>query len=176
MAFILNKNLVFIDSMQFMYSSLEKLIKNLTDDDLKYLAQEFGSKDLELLKQKDAYPYEYMSSFKRFSEEKLPDQKYFYSSVKDETTGDNGEKIDGHIRDEDYLACNKIWNKFNMKNMGNDHDYYLNKDVLLLADVSEKFIDTCLKSCNQFHNILRLFNVLLNFPFTTCETISDYHL
>ena len=69
MAFILNKNLVFIDSMQFMYSSLEKLIKNLTDDDLKYLAQEFGSKDLELLKQKDAYPYEYMSSFKRFSEE-----------------------------------------------------------------------------------------------------------
>ena len=32
MAFFLNKNLVFIDSMQFMNSSLEKLVKNLPDD------------------------------------------------------------------------------------------------------------------------------------------------
>ena len=51
MAFILNKNLVFIDSMQFMNSSLEKLVKNLSDDDFKYLTEEFGSKNLELLKQ-----------------------------------------------------------------------------------------------------------------------------
>ena len=57
MAFILNKNLVFIDSMQFMNSSLEKLVKNLTDDDFKYLTEAFGSKNLELLKQKDAYLY-----------------------------------------------------------------------------------------------------------------------
>ena len=33
-----------------------------------------------------------------------------------------------------------------MKNMGDYHDHYLEKDVLLLlADVFEKFIDTCLK-------------------------------
>ena len=32
-----------------------------------------------------------------------------------------------------------------MKNMGDYHDHYLKKDVLLLADVFEKFIDTCLK-------------------------------
>ena len=55
MAFILNKNFV---SMQFMNSSLEKLVKNLSGDDFKYLAEEFGFKNLELLKQKDAYPYE----------------------------------------------------------------------------------------------------------------------
>ena len=71
MAFFLNKNLVFIDSMQFMNSSLEKLVKNLSDDDFKYLTKEFGSKNLELLKQKGAYPFESMDSFKRFSEEKL---------------------------------------------------------------------------------------------------------
>ena len=46
--------------MQFMISSLEKLVKNLSDHDLKYLTKEFGSKNLELLKQKDAYPYEYL--------------------------------------------------------------------------------------------------------------------
>ena len=50
MAFILNKNLGFIDSMQFMNSSLEKLVKNLSDNNCKYLTQEFGFKNLDLLK------------------------------------------------------------------------------------------------------------------------------
>ena len=60
-----------------MNSSLEKLVKNLADNNIRYLTQEFGSKSLELLKQKDAYPYEYMNSYKRFSEEKLPDKESF---------------------------------------------------------------------------------------------------
>ena len=50
MAFILNKNLVFIDSVQFMNCSLEKLAKNLSDNDFKYLIEEFVSMNLELLK------------------------------------------------------------------------------------------------------------------------------
>ena len=50
MAFFVNKNLVFIDSMQFMKFSLEKLVKNLSDNDFKYLTEEFGPKKLELLK------------------------------------------------------------------------------------------------------------------------------
>ena len=49
-AFFLNKNLVFTDSMQFMNSSLDKLVKNLSDRDFKYLIEEFGSKNLKLLK------------------------------------------------------------------------------------------------------------------------------
>ena len=57
MAFFFNKILVFIDSMQFMNSSLDKLVKNFSDEDFKYLVGEFGSENLELLKQKDAYPY-----------------------------------------------------------------------------------------------------------------------
>ena len=60
-----------------MNSSLEKLVKKLSDDDFKYLIEEFGSKNLELLKQKGVYPYEYMDSFKRFSEDKLPDKEFF---------------------------------------------------------------------------------------------------
>ena len=59
---------MFIDSMQFMNSSLDKLVKNLSDEDFKYLVEEFGSENLELLKQKGAYPYEYMNSFERFNE------------------------------------------------------------------------------------------------------------
>ena len=49
-AFFLNKNLVFIDSMKFMNSSLEKLVKNMSENHFKYSTQEFGSKTLEHLK------------------------------------------------------------------------------------------------------------------------------
>ena len=117
-AFFLNKNLVFIKSMQFMNSSLEKLGKILSDNDFKYITKEFGSNNLKLLKQKDAYRYEYMDNFKRFNEEKYPDKRCFYSSVKDGTTDANGEILDGHLNNEEYLTCKKIWNEFNKKKYG----------------------------------------------------------
>ena len=53
MAFFLGRDLVFIDSMQFMNFSLDKLVKNLVDKDFKYLVKEFGSENLKILKQKD---------------------------------------------------------------------------------------------------------------------------
>ena len=71
MTFFSNKNLMFIGRMQFINSSLDKLVKNLSDEDFKYLVEEFGSKSLELLKQKGTYPYIYMDSFEKFNEEKL---------------------------------------------------------------------------------------------------------
>ena len=49
--------------MQFMNFSLDRLVKNLVDKDFKYLVKEFSRESLELLKQKGAYPYEYMNSF-----------------------------------------------------------------------------------------------------------------
>ena len=75
-------DLFFIDSMQFMNSSFGELLKNLSDSDFKYLTEKCGSKNSELLKQKDVYLYEYKDSFKRFGEAKLPDKKCFYSFVK----------------------------------------------------------------------------------------------
>ena len=98
---------MFIDSMQFMNSSLHKFVKNLSDEDFKYLVEKFGSENLELLKQKDDYPYEYMNSFERFNEEKLPARKYFYSSTKDGKIGDDGKISDGYISVKDYLTCEK---------------------------------------------------------------------
>ena len=71
----LNRNLVFIDSMEYLNSGLDKLVKHLSDEDSKHLVEEFGSKDLKLLKQKGAYPYEYMNTFKKFNEKKLPARK-----------------------------------------------------------------------------------------------------
>ena len=84
---------------------------------MKYLVEEFGSENLELLKQKGDYPYEYMNSFERFNEEKLPARKYFYSSTKDGKIGDDSKISDGHISLKDYLTCEQIWDKFKMKNV-----------------------------------------------------------
>ena len=108
MALFLNKNLVFVDSMQFMNSSLDKPVKNLSNEDFKYLIKEFGSENFELLKQKGAYPYEYMNNFERFNEKKLPARKYFNSSTKDGKIGNDGKILDGHISVKDYLTCEKI--------------------------------------------------------------------
>ena len=80
------------------------MLKSTSQMEKLNLEFEFVSKNLELLKQKDACPYEYMDSFKRF------DKKCFYSTVKNGTTGDSSKKLDGHINNKDYLTCKKIWN------------------------------------------------------------------
>ena len=72
-------------------------------------------------------------------------RKYFFSSTKKGKTGDDGKKSEDHITFKYYLMCENICDKFDIKDMGDYHDDYLKKDVLLLADVFEKFIDMCLK-------------------------------
>ena len=52
--------------MFFMNSNLDKLVKNLSDKDFKYLNEEFSGEKLRLVKEKGIYPYKYMSSFKKF--------------------------------------------------------------------------------------------------------------
>ena len=178
MAFFLNKNLVFIDSMQFMNSSLDKLVKNLSDEDFKYLVEEFGSENLDTLKQKGTYPYEYMNKFERFNEEKLSPRTYFFSSTKKGKVDDDGKISDGHISIKDYLTCEKIWDNFKMKNMGNYHNHYFKKYVLLLTDVSEKFIDTCLKfygldPCHYFSSPGLSWDATLKMVEIKLEKISD---
>ena len=128
-----------------MNSSLDRLAKKLWHKAFKYLIEEFGSKNLDLLKQKVAYSYEYTDSFERFNEEKLPAKKYFYSFTKDEKISDDGKISDGHISAKDYLTCKRTWDKFEMKNMSDYHDHCLKKDVLSIVDVFEKFFDMCLK-------------------------------
>ena len=100
--------------MQFMNSSLDKLVKNLSDEDFKYLVEEFGSENLEILKQKVAYPYEYMNNFERFNEEKVCARKDFFSSTKKRKINNDGKISDGHVSIKDYLPSEEIWDKFKM--------------------------------------------------------------
>ena len=79
MSFTLSNNIAFIDSMLFMKSSLDKLVKNLGSEDFKYLSEEFSGEKLELVKKKGIYPYEYFNCFKNFKESELPDTDTFFS-------------------------------------------------------------------------------------------------
>ena len=134
MAFMLGNHLVFLDSFQFMSSSLDDLIKNLPDEAFKYTKQEFKKEQFNLMKQKGIYPYDHMDSFDRFNETKLPVQQDFYSILNNE-----------HISDEQYKHAQNVWDTFNLKTMGDYHDLYLKSDILLLADVFENFRKTCLQ-------------------------------
>ena len=76
LSFNINNKLIFIDNFQFLSSSLDSLVENLSKDDPKYLIQEFDENVLDLVKQKGFYPYEYMSDFEKFKEE-LPSKGKF---------------------------------------------------------------------------------------------------
>ena len=76
MSFTINNKLSFIDNFHFLSSSLDSLIKNLSNNDFKYLNQEFDNNILDLIKQKGFYPYEYMSDLETFKEE-LPSKEKF---------------------------------------------------------------------------------------------------
>ena len=65
MAFMLGNHLTFIDSFQFMSSSLDKLVSNLPNDDLIYTSKAFKHKRLDLMSQKDFTHTTSKSSMKR---------------------------------------------------------------------------------------------------------------
>ena len=65
-----------------------------------------------------------------------------------------------------------------MKNMGDYLDYYLRKDVLLLADAFEKFVDTCLKfyrldPCHHFSSPGLSWDAMLKMTDVKLEQISE---
>ena len=98
---------------------------------------EFCNKDLNkfiLLLRKGVYSYEYMDSWERFNETSLPSKEDFYSNL-------NMENID----DIDYRHGNNVFKRFELENLRQYHDLYVQSDTLLLADAFEKFRDMCIK-------------------------------
>ena len=144
MSIIVNRNIAFIDSLQFYKGSLDTLASNLNNKDFKHLTSEFGIDQLEILKRKDAYPYEWVNSYEKFKYPTLPKKKHFYSSLKD----GKRNRSNGHISDEQYEHLKNVWDIFNFNTFEDFHNHYLKKDVLLSADSFEKFLSTCLKYYN----------------------------
>ena len=89
----------------------------------------------------------------------------------------DGKMSHGHINIKDYMTCEKIWNMFNIKNMGAYHDHYFKKEALLLTDVFEKFISTCIKykldPCHYFSSPGLIWDAMLKMTGIELEKISD---
>ena len=87
-----------------------------------------------MLLRKGVYPYEYMDSRKKFNETSLSSKEDFYSNL-------NMENID----DIDYRHGNNVFKRFDLENLGDYNDLYVQSDTLLLADVLENFRDMRIK-------------------------------
>ena len=133
-AFMSGNHLMFIDSFQFMSSSLDKLVSNLPKDDLIYTSKAFKCRRLDLMSQKGVYSYDYMDSFEKFNEKELPTKDQFHSILNDQ-----------HITDDEYNHAKEVWNTFMIRTLGDYHDLYLISDVLLLTDIFENFRKTCMQ-------------------------------
>ena len=125
-----------------------------------------------MVKKKGIFPYEYMDSFKKFKESKLPDIDYFFSSLKD-----------CGISEKEYQRACNVWKVFEIKNLGFYHDLYLKTDVFLLSRVHEKFISVCLKDygldpCHYFSSPGLGWNAMLKMTGIRLEKINniDVHL
>jgi hypothetical protein len=116
----------FIDSIQFLNCSLEKLINNLAtecESKFKYLFSDFDNHQ-ELLLRKGIYPYEFIDHPNKMIETELPEIEKFYNLI-----------TDTNITDDDYQHAKKVYQIFDCQNLGDYHDLYLKTDVVLLADV-----------------------------------------
>ena len=126
--------IVFKDSLKFMRSSIEALVNNLPKNGFKNISKYFKPEQVELIKQKGFYPYEFMDKLEKFNDTKLPPREAFYS------------KLSGKgISEKDYKHAWNVWNTFKMKTFKDYHKLYNETDALLLADVFENFRDLCLK-------------------------------
>ena len=128
----------FLDSLNFMTSGLDSLVKTLDDSDLRLLREEFGylsDENFALIRKKGFFPYSYLDGPEKF-QSGLPDYGVDWMNT---LSG----KID--ISRENYLEVKKVYNLFKCQNFGDYHDLYLKLDVLLLADVFERFRDVCEK-------------------------------
>ena len=111
----------------------QKTLYTPTKDEFKYLSQELDSDVLDLVNQKIFYPYEYIGDFGKFIES-LPSKEKCYSLLA-------GKKI----RHKDYELVLKVCDRIQKKTMKDYHDLYLKCDVLLFADMFEKFRNSSLK-------------------------------
>ena len=119
----------FIDSYRFLSESLDKFVKNLDDDDFKILKIEFPEK-WQYLNKKLAYPYQCFNSNKDYQKPVDNIKKEdFFSNLKND-----------YPDDDEIERTKEIIKLFNIKDGEELTKLYCKSDIILLADVFEKFL------------------------------------
>jgi hypothetical protein len=116
---------------------------------------------------KGIYPYDYITSFDKLNERRLPYRKDFYSKLS------NKECSEG-----DYNNAINVWRKFDCKSLLDYHNIYLISDVLLLSDIWENFRNVCYKNygldCEYYYTAPGLsWDAMLKFTGIELELITD---
>ena len=127
------RGLRFIDSLRFVASILDKLSTNLEIDQIINLKKYYSGNQLSLLFRKGVYPYDYVDCMKQIDQTSLPSKEAFYSKLSDEG-----------ITGEDYQHAQTVSKELSIVSMKDYHNLYNLSDVLLLADVFEKFRNICM--------------------------------
>ena len=99
-----------------------------------YKFSNHANKKFILLLRRGFYPYEYMDDWEKFNETLLPEKEDFYSHLNMEDVTDAG-----------YAHAIRVCKDFQIKNIGEYHDFYVQNDTLWLVDVFENFRNMCLK-------------------------------
>ena len=120
-----------------MASSLDELSSYLKEHKVTdgILKKKYTQNQIELLKRKGVFPYDYVTSLETLRETQLPEKAGFFSKL-----------YNREIENSDYEHAKNVWETFSIRTLGEYSDIYLQTDVLLLADVFENFRDNCLKS------------------------------
>ncbi|GFU97766.1 uncharacterized protein TNCV_2532391 [Trichonephila clavipes] len=123
----------FLDSFRFMASNLDNLAKNVKE--FRETSKYFPKDKFNLVTRKGVYPYDYMDSWQKCEETKLPGKKDFYNKMNE-----------SDISLEDDKHAKNVWNAFSIKTLGEYSDLYVKTDILIPADIIEHFRDVCLKT------------------------------
>lgn len=129
--FSIGPHLTFIDSYQFLASSLDQLVTNLAKEGaskFSILTDVIHDIEPHLLLRKQVYPYSYIDSFEKFNEKELPPKEKYYSDL-----------TESEITDDDYMHAKTMWARVGMASIGDMCNFYVLTDALLLACVMENF-------------------------------------
>ena len=121
--------------MNYKCKECKKWYTKLTNESIKVFPTlyKFCNGDLNELR-KGTYPYEYIDIWERFDGNTIAPKEAFHSKLSLE-----------NITVKDYMHVKKVWEAFDLKNIGEYHDLYVPCDIFLLADVFESFRNKCIE-------------------------------
>ncbi len=134
-------DLQFIDSFQFMQSSLGLLGENLTCDQKFFTKKYYNSLNIsdhinfDDFCNKGYFPYSWFDSYDKFFVTEFPPIEAFYNNLNKK-----------HIKEHDYNFAKKVYDICGCKTFKDYHDIYLNLDVTILSDVWYNFQQFSLKT------------------------------